>query len=64
MDLATTACVVQYINANNEGRLYTVPYYDIETFHDENKILIPWCIEGEATKAAGDVSYAFRKVYE
>ena len=60
MDLSTTACVVQYVNASNEGRLYTVPYYDIETYHSENKMLIPWCIEGEATKTAGDVTYAFR----
>ena len=60
MDLAQTACVVQYVNASNEGRLYTVPYYDIETYHKENKMIIPWCIEGEATKTAGDVTYAFR----
>lgn len=60
MDLADTACVIQYVNASGEGRLYTVPFYDIETYHKENKMLIPWCIEGEATKTAGDVTYAFR----
>lgn len=59
-DLSTTACVIQYINGANEGRLYSVPYYDIETYKHVNKMLIPWCIEGEATKAAGEVSYAIR----
>lgn len=60
MDMSQTACVIQYINALGEGRLYTVPYYDIETFHAVGKMLIPWCIEGEATKAAGDVTYSIR----
>ena len=60
MDLSTTACVIQYINANKEGRIYAVPYYDIETYHASNKMLIPWCIDGEATKAAGEVTYSIR----
>lgn len=60
MDLSETTCIIQYINANNEGRYYVVPYYDVYTYRDSNKMLIPWCIEGEATKAAGNVSYSFR----
>lgn len=70
IDLATTVCVVQYINAAGEGRVYAVPFYDIETFSghrgsknegdDMPKILVPWCIEGEATKEAGDVQYSVR----
>lgn len=60
MDLSTTSCVIQYYNAKGEGRLYAPPFYDIETFHIANKMLIPWCIEGEATKAAGDVTYSIR----
>ena len=60
MDMSTTACVIQYINALGEGRLYVVPYYDIETYHATNQMLIPWCIEGEATKAAGEVTYSIR----
>jgi len=63
MDLTTTVCVIQYINANGEGRVYPVPYYDIttctrenfETLEQEPYILFPWVIDGEATKAAGDV---------
>lgn len=60
IDMSTTGCIIQYINANNEGRIYAVPFYDIETYHASNKMLIPWCIEGEATKAAGDVTYSIR----
>jgi hypothetical protein len=60
MDLSQTACVIQYVNAKGEGRMYTVPFYDVETYHDEDKMLVPWCIEGEATKAAGEVSYSIR----
>lgn len=60
IDLSTTACVIQYINAKGEGRLYSVPFYDIETFHAMDKMLIPWCIEGEATKASGNVTYSIR----
>ena len=58
MDLANTTCVIQYINAKGEGRIYPVPFYDITTF--ENKILFPWCIEGEATKASGPIKYSIR----
>lgn len=58
IDLLETTCIVQYINANKEARIYAVPFFDITTF--EGKILFPWCIEGEATKAAGNVQYSFK----
>lgn len=66
MDLTKTVCLVQYINKNavtseglpSEGYIYAVPFYDVEYFKDENKILIPWCIEGMATQAAGPVEFA------
>lgn len=60
IDLSKTVCVVQYINANKEGRIYAVPYYDVDTLSDTNEMLFPWVIEGEATKAAGDVMYSIR----
>ena len=68
MDLATTTCIIQYINAAGEGRLYVVPFYDVQTFSkydpetgvDEPMMLFPWLIEGEATKASGEVKYAIR----
>ena len=109
-DLATTTCIVQFINAAGEGRFYPVPFLDTITYSgnnaekryvksyviysnyekgkyyvlneennsyelsydafDENqsyysyvdqpKMLIPWVIEGEATKVAGPVQYSIR----
>ena len=58
IDLSTTTCVVQYVNALGEPRMYAVPFMDVQTF--EGKILFPWCIEGEATKAAGTIQYAVK----
>lgn len=60
IDLTNTICIVQYVNANGEGRVYAVPYYDVDTLSDTNEILFPWEIDGEATKAAGDVKYSLR----
>lgn len=66
MDLTKTVCLVQYVNKNaktseglpSEGYVYAVPFYDIEHFKSEDKILFPWCIEGMATQAAGPVEFA------
>lgn len=68
MDLTNTVCLIQYENKNavdNDGNpaggfVYLVPFYDIEHFKQENKILIPWAIGGPATAAAGDVTFAMR----
>lgn len=60
IDLANMTCIVQYINAKGEGRVYPVPFYDVETYADENMMLFPWCIDGEATKASGNVTYSVR----
>lgn len=32
MDLAKTACVIQYVNAEKEEHFFSVPFYDITTF--------------------------------
>lgn len=60
MDLTTKTCVIQYINANGDSFIYPVPWYDTETFGFEKKVLIPWCIQGAATEAAGIVKFAIR----
>ena len=68
-DLAETSCMIEYINAAGEGGFYPVPFYDISSYPmyiDENditheaKMLIPWCIEGNVTKAAGQVRFILR----
>ena len=58
MDLTETVCLIHYTTADNKSRVYHVPFYDITTCADENKILFPWCIDGAATAAAGKVKYA------
>lgn len=67
MDLANTVCMIQYVNegaenVNNQslGHAYVPPFLDIEHFKDDNKILIPWMIEGPATAAAGKVVFAIK----
>lgn len=68
MDLTDTVCLVQYINKNakDDGHFYAVPFYDTGHFQrvgtpeeDRGKILIPWCISGSATVAAGPITFAF-----
>lgn len=58
VDLATKTCIVQYKNALKEDRIFIVPYYD--TSYEEDKIVFPWCIAGEATKAEGIVEFSVR----
>lgn len=60
IDLTNTIGIIQYINADNEGRVYAIPYYDVDTLSDTNEIIFPWEIDGEATKTAGDVKYSIR----
>lgn len=58
MDLAQTTCVVQYVTPDNESYIYAVPFCDTVTFPD--KIIIPWCVSGSATKLSGTVKYIIR----
>lgn len=58
VDLTHTTGVVQYINANNEGGIYLIPFYDIES--KEGKIIFPWCIAGQATATSGIVKFSVR----
>lgn len=70
-DLATTSCMIEFINAEGKGGFYPVPFYDITSYpryfsgDDENivheaKMIIPWCIEGDVTAAAGPVQFVVR----
>lgn len=68
-DLSQTSCMIEFINADGEGGFYPVPFYDISSYPNyidesdvkhEAKMLIPWCIEGDVTKSAGNVQFALR----
>ena len=58
IDLTTKCCVIQYTNAAGDSYLYPVPFYDVETLSEQHKVIIPWCIQGAATKEAGMIKFA------
>lgn len=62
VDLSQMCGIIQYVNAAGEGRVYPIPFYDLDTCSNEERpmMLFPWCIEGEATKQAGDVKFSIR----
>ena len=74
MDLLDTVCIIQYQHEKQgEKHFYAVPFYD--TYHlnkegvsdeDRGKVLIPWCISGNATQYSGKITFAihFYKVDE
>lgn len=59
-DLATTVCIIQYVNANGKQGIYRVPFYDVVTYRDDNIMLVPWCIDGLVTEAMGEIQFAIR----
>ena len=60
MDLSNTVCVIQYVTPNNEVFVYPVPFYDVVTEKQNKKMILPWCIDGLATKYKGMVEYSVR----
>lgn len=60
MDLSNTVCVIQYTTPDNKTHLYVVPFYDIMTYRLENKMIIPWCVDGNVTKYAGTIHFSIR----
>ena len=60
MDLASCSIVIQYKNAAGENRIYPVPFVDVATCSLENKMLIPWCVDGNVTAQAGEVTFSIR----
>lgn len=60
MDLASCTIIVQYKNAKGESRIYPVPFVDVATCSLENKMLIPWCVDGNVTAQAGEVTFSIR----
>lgn len=60
MDLTNVCCIIQYRNANNDDRIYPVPFYDVITEQEEQNILIPWNLDGDVTSYAGLVEFAVR----
>lgn len=59
-DLANTVGIIQYINGKGDGYIYPIPYYDIATEKENNKILFPWCIEGHVTEKSGVINFSIK----
>jgi hypothetical protein len=60
MDLSNTACVIQYKTPDGKQYLYPVPFYDVITEKENQKMIFPWCIDGMATSQKGTVQYSVR----
>lgn len=62
MDLAETACVIQYKLPNGTLGIYPVPFYDITSYNDygNERLILPWLLDGEATSVSGLVEYSIR----
>ena len=40
MDLSNTICVIQYITSDDKPHVYAVPFYDVYTERDKDKMLL------------------------
>ena len=58
VDLAQMVIVVEYVNAEGEGRVCPILTRDFETF--PNQILIDWILDSEITKKDGPISFDVR----
>lgn len=55
VDLSQATCVVEYINAANEGRI--CPIIELDTISDTDKLKFCWHIGREATKKNGKIKF-------
>lgn len=58
VDLATTSCLITYTNALGKTRFYIVPFYDIYTYKDVDKMVFPWCLDANVLEAPGMVEFS------
>lgn len=66
MDLTKTVCLIQYENVQKEKKVYTVPFFDVDTYSngdensDEPMILFPWTITENVTPQDGNIIFSIR----
>lgn len=60
MDLSLTAGIIQFITPDNQTHWYPIPFYDIVSEKDNDKMIIPWCIDGTVTQYSGPITFSFR----
>lgn len=60
MDLSLVAGIIQFVTPDNQTHWYPIPFYDITSEKDNDKMIIPWNVSGEATQYSGQVTFSFR----
>lgn len=65
VDLSEMNCVIEFVSADSSNRnqksgLFVVPFIDKETFSRNDRIIVPWLIEGLATSQAGIITYSLK----
>lgn len=58
VDLFNCTCIVEYINAEGQMRIYPVTVKDITSLASQHKMILAWNIGGEATVAAGTITFS------
>lgn len=58
VDLFNCTCIVEYINAKGQMRIYPVTVKDITSLASQHKMILAWNIGGEATVAAGTITFS------
>lgn len=60
VDLANMCIVVEYVNAQGDGRVSPILLRDFITFEDQDQILFDWVIDSEFYTAPGTVQFDVR----
>jgi hypothetical protein len=60
MDLAQTACIIQYKKPNGKMGIYPVPFYDIYSHNEygNEKLIFSWLLNENATAESGTIEYS------
>lgn len=58
VDLFNCTCIVEYINAKNQMRIYPVTIKDITSLASQHRMILAWNIGGEATIAPGTITFS------
>ena len=58
VDLFNCTCIVEYINAKGQMRIYPVTLKDIKSLESQHRMILGWNLGGEATVAAGTITFS------
>lgn len=58
VDLFNCTCIVEYINAKGQMRIYPVTLKDIKSLESQHRMILGWSLGNEATAAAGTITFS------